>query len=82
MERYRKRLIVGAGLMVIGFLTVVVVISELITGGRLPAWSWGLFLLVGVGALVVMSAFVAAARDRRQATESAVGPAQRMPRAQ
>lgn len=65
--------------MTIGFLTVLVVLSELVTGGRLPAWSWGLFLLIGVGATVVTSAFVAAGRDRRRATERVAGPAQRAP---
>lgn len=66
--------------MTIGFLTVVVVLSELVTGGHLPAWSWGLFLLVGVGAVLIASAFVAAGRDRRRATEGLAGPAQRAPK--
>ena len=80
MERYRKRLIVGAGLMIVGFLTVLVVMSELLTGGHLPAWTWGLFLLIGVGAAVLVSAFVAAGRDRRRATEGGAGPARTAPK--
>lgn len=70
MERYRSRLLVGATCMAVGFLTVLVVLSELVTGQRLPAWSWGLFLLVGVGAAVIASVFVSAARDRRRAVEA------------
>lgn len=66
--------------MAIGFLTVLAVLSELVVGGSLPAWSWGLFLLIGVGAGVVSSAFVSAGRDRRRATEQVAGPAQRAPR--
>lgn len=77
MERYRRRLIVGAALMAVGFLTVLVALSELVTDRRLPAWTWGLFLLVGIGAVVVVSAFRAAAKDRRKATELVVGTAQR-----
>lgn len=79
MERYRSRLIVGAALMAVGFLTVLVALSELITERQLPAWTWGLFLLVGVGAVVVISAFRAAARDRRTASETLLGTAKRPP---
>ena len=75
MERYRRRLIVGAALMAVGFGTVLVALTELVT--QLPAWTWGLFLLVGVGAGVVISAFRASARDRRNATEALLGTAQR-----
>lgn len=71
------RLIVGAALMAVGFLTVLVALSELVTEQRLPAWTWGLFLFVGVGAAVVVSAFRSAARDRRAATELLVGTGQR-----
>jgi amino acid transporter len=80
MEQFHGRLVVGAALMGIGFLTVLLVMAELVTGGHLPAWSWGLFLLIGVGAAVVVSAFVGAGRDRRRATEELTGPAQRAPR--
>lgn len=79
MEHYRRRLIVGAALMAVGFATVLVALSDLVTDPQLPAWTWGLFLLVGVGAAVVISAFRAAARDRRAATEALVGTAQRPP---
>jgi uncharacterized membrane protein len=77
MERYRRRLIVGAALMAVGFGTVLVALTELVTERQLPAWTWGLFLLVGVGAAVVISAFRASARDRRNATEALLGTAQR-----
>lgn len=80
MERFRRRLLFGAALMVIGFVTVLAVLSELVTGGHLPPWTWGMFLLIGVGATVVVSAFVGAGRDRRAATERVSGPAQRAPR--
>jgi len=79
MERYRRRLIVGAVLMSIGFLTVLVGLSELVAEPQLPVWTWGIFLLTGVGAAIVISAFRAAARDRRTATESLLGPAKRPP---
>lgn len=80
MERYGRRLLAGAALMSIGFITVIVVISGLVTGERLPAWSWALFLLIGLGAAVIVSAFVGAGRDRRRGTEGVVGPARRAPR--
>lgn len=79
MERYRRRLVVGAVLMAVGFLTVLVALSDLVAEPDLPAWTWGLFLLVGVGAGVVISAFRAAARDRRSATEALLGAAERPP---
>ena len=77
MERYRRRLFIGAALMAVGFLTVLVVLSELVTGQHLPAWSWGLFLLIGVGAAVIASAFVSAAQDRRRAVEAVTETASR-----
>ena len=75
MEQFRRRLLIGAALMGVGFLTVLVGLSGLVTGLRAPAWIWGLFLLVGVGAAVTLSAFVGAARERRRATERQAGPA-------
>ncbi len=68
MERYRKRLIVGAALMTVGFVAELVMLSGLFTADRPPVWVWSLVLLIGVGGVVLISAFRAAGRDRRDRT--------------
>lgn len=77
MERFHRRLLVGTSLMVVGFLTVLLMLTGLVSDLRTPSWAWGLFMLVGVGAAVVLSAFVGAGRDRRRRTERLTGPAAR-----
>lgn len=68
VERFRSRLILGAALMGVGFLAELVMLSGLVIEQRPPAWFWGLLLWIGVGSVVVVSAFVSAARDRRERT--------------
>lgn len=70
MERYRNRLLIGTLLMGIGFLAELVMLSGLLIPQRPPTWFWGLLLLIGVGGVVVASAFVSAASDRRRRTEA------------
>lgn len=68
MERYRKRLITGAVLMAVGFSAELVMLAGLFTADRPPVWFWSLILLIGVGGVVIVSAFRAAGRDRRDRT--------------
>ncbi|MHB0927917.1 MAG: hypothetical protein ACYC3W_03205 [Candidatus Nanopelagicales bacterium] len=74
MERYTNRLYIGTALMAVGFLAEVVMLSGLVTADRPPQWFWGLMLLVGVGAAVIVSAFRAAGRDRRDRTVALLSP--------
>ncbi len=74
MERYRNRLFVGSALMAIGFLAEVVMLAGLVSADRPPQWFWGLILLIGVGAVVIVSAFRAAGRDRRDRTVALLSP--------
>lgn len=73
MERFRTRLLVGTGLMAVGFVAELVMLAGVVLPERPPVWFWGLMLLIGVGAAVVVSAFVASARDRRERTARALG---------
>ena len=66
MEQYRIRLIVGAAMMGLGFAAQAVMLSGLVLSERPPAWFWGMILWLGAGTTAIFSAFVAAARDRRQ----------------
>lgn len=68
MEQYRKRLLLGALLMAVGFVAELVMLSGLFTVDRPPLWFWSLILLIGVGGVVIISAFRAAGRDRRDRT--------------
>ena len=74
MERYRNRLTIGAGLMAVGFLAEVVMLVGMTVDRRPPVWVWGLLLLIGLGAAIVASAFVATARERTRRTRAAAGP--------
>lgn len=73
MERFRTRLRFGAALMAVGFIAEVVMLVGMAVDRRPPIWVWGLLLLIGVGAAVVASAFVAAARERSRRTRAAAG---------
>lgn len=73
MEKYQSRLRIGAALMAIGFVAELVMLTGLVFPEREPSWFWGLFLLIGVGSAVVVSAFTAAAKDRRIRTTAALG---------
>jgi len=75
MERYRTRLRIGAALMAVGFIAEVVMLVGMAVDRRPPVWVWGLLLLIGVGAAVVASAFIAAARERSRRTRAAAGEA-------
>ena len=73
MEQFRTRIRLGAALMGVGLLAELVMLSGLVIEQRPPAWFWGLLLLIGVGALVLASAFVGAARDRTRRTRQSLG---------
>ncbi len=68
MEQHRKRLVLGAMLMAVGFIAELVMLSGLFTADRPPVWFWSLILLIGLGGVVIISAFRAAGRDRRDRT--------------
>ena len=70
MERYRGRLVLGTALMAVGFAAELVMLSGLVLPQRPPAWFWSLLLLIGVGGCVIISAFVASGRDRREGTKA------------
>ena len=72
METVRTRLIVGGALMLLGFAAVLVMLSGLIIDERPPSWLWGMVLWIGAGSAIVISAFVAVARDRRERTAAAL----------
>lgn len=76
MEQYRTRMIVGTALMGLGFIAVIVMLSGLAVAQRPPSWIWAMLLWVGVGASVLVSGFVAAARDRRDRTRALLEPGQ------
>ena len=81
MEQYRKRLVFGALLMAIGFFAELVMLAGLFTTDRPPLWFWSLILLIGVGGVVIISAFRAAGRDRRDRTVALLsGDSGRRPR--
>lgn len=68
MEQFQTRLRLGAALMVVGFVAELIMLSGLVIDARPPAWLWGFILLIGVGAVIVVSAFLATARDRTRRT--------------
>ena len=70
MNRYRRRVRFGATLMAAGFIAELVMLTGLVTDSRPPAWFWSLLLLIGLGGAVLVSAFLAAARDRRVRTQA------------
>ena len=63
-------MIVGTVLMAVGFAAELVMLSGLVLTQRPPAWFWSLLLLIGVGGGVIVSAFRAAGRDRRDGTRA------------
>lgn len=67
-------MIVGTALMAVGFAAELVMLSGLVIAERPPAWFWGMLLWIGVGAVVFVSAFVAAARNRRDRTRTLLEP--------
>lgn len=72
-------MIVGTALMCLGFVAVVIMLSGLVVSERPPSWMWAMLLWIGAGACILVSGFLAAARDRRERTrtllESDQGPA-------
>lgn len=68
MEQYRIRLILGTAMMALGFAAEAAMLSGLIVSERPPSWFWGMILWIGAGAVTLISAFFAAARDRRRKT--------------
>ena len=73
MERYRNRLVVGAALMVVGFLAELVMLAGIVLPERPPVWFWSLILCIGIGGAIIVSAFRAAGRDRSHRTAQALG---------
>lgn len=70
MEQYRTRMIVGTALMGLGLAAELIMLSGRMLDERPPAWIWGMILWIGVGGAVLISAFVAAGRDRRERTRA------------
>ena len=70
-------MIVGTALMGLGFVAVIAMLTGLFVDERPPSWIWGMLLWIGVGAGVFVSAFVAAARDRRDRTRDFLEPGKR-----
>lgn len=69
-------MIVGTALMGLGFVAVLLMLSGLVVSERPPSWMWAMLLWIGAGAGVVVSAFTAAARDRRDRTRTLLEPKQ------
>lgn len=69
-------MIMGTTLMGLGFVAVLVMLSGLMFSERPPSWIWGMLLWIGAGAGVFVSAFLAAARDRRDRTRTLLEPDQ------
>jgi cytochrome c-type biogenesis protein CcmH/NrfF len=63
-------MIVGTALMGLGFVGALLMLSGLVVAERPPSWIWGMLLWIGAGAAVLVSAFFAAARDRRDRTRA------------
>lgn len=58
--------------MLVGFLAELIMLGGLLTEARPPQWFWGFLLWIAAGAVLVVSAFVGAARDRTQRTVRAL----------